>query len=226
MSQELTDLKKELLSDCGKLTHWQLLCKQQNASSEADQIRLAKEVLAWPRMDSVTAIISATAQLQGKQPRASQPYDPKRLEQDRQRYFANTPLPLHVVLCAEPTGMVFSTPEELKRYITNDLFCRDHGRCRYSPTKKADFLLLGRQGKFYGHLEVKQVIHPTAEDRKLFPTVKYVCIVDTSILYDQQVLATSISAIAEQRVSFEQFKEIQRLAGSLHKYTACPSQGK
>lgn len=227
MNAELQQLTKELLSDCGKLTHWQLLCKQQNASSDADQIRLAKEVLAWPRMDSVTAIISASAQLQGKQRRASQPYDPQRLEQDRQRYFANTSLPLHVVLCAEATGMVFCTSEELKRYITNDIFCRDHGRCPYSPTKKADFLLLGRQDKFYGHLEVKQAVRPTAEDRKLFPSVKHVCIVDTSMLYDQQVLATSIGLLAEQRISFDQFKEVQRLAGELHKYTnTCPSQGK
>ncbi len=66
MNQRLEELKKQLRDDFGKLTCWQWLCKDQNATTEQEQIALAEQVLAMPRMDNVAAAHTYWLRLQGK----------------------------------------------------------------------------------------------------------------------------------------------------------------
>jgi hypothetical protein len=66
MSKNLEQLKMELRDDFGKLTCWQWLCQEKNATSELAQIAVAEEVLAMPRMDNVAAAQTYRSRLQGK----------------------------------------------------------------------------------------------------------------------------------------------------------------
>ncbi len=72
----LEKLLGELAKDFGKITRWELLCKEQNATTEADKIRLAEQVLAEPPLGSVAAGYSHWVQLQGAKSRPAPPYKP------------------------------------------------------------------------------------------------------------------------------------------------------
>jgi hypothetical protein len=72
----LTQLLAELRKDFGKTTRWRVLCNEQNATSEADQIRLAEQVLAEPPLGSVAAGHAQWARLHGAQDRQAPPYKP------------------------------------------------------------------------------------------------------------------------------------------------------
>jgi len=54
----LEELLAELAKDFGKISRWQLLCKNEDAATEADQIRLAEQVLAEPAVGSVAPAMS------------------------------------------------------------------------------------------------------------------------------------------------------------------------
>lgn len=49
----LTEILKKL--NYAKTLHWERLCKEQNATCEEEQIRLAVEVLSWPLLDTGAA---------------------------------------------------------------------------------------------------------------------------------------------------------------------------
>jgi hypothetical protein len=72
----LQQLLAELAKDFGKSTRWQLLCQEQNATSEADQIRLAEQVLAEPPLGGVAAAHSHWARLHGAKSKPAPPYNP------------------------------------------------------------------------------------------------------------------------------------------------------
>lgn len=72
----LDELKVQLRSDFGKTTRWRVLCKEQNATSDADQIRLAEQVLAEPPLGTVAAGHAQWARLHGAQDRQAPPYKP------------------------------------------------------------------------------------------------------------------------------------------------------
>ena len=65
MSQRLDDLKTELAKVFGRFTKWQLRCKEQNATTEAEQIKLAEEVLAEPCTGTVAEAHTHSLGLQG-----------------------------------------------------------------------------------------------------------------------------------------------------------------
>lgn len=48
MSQRLKELKAELVKVFGRLTKWELRCKEQGATTDADRIKVAVQVLAEP----------------------------------------------------------------------------------------------------------------------------------------------------------------------------------
>jgi hypothetical protein len=66
----------ELGKRFGKTTRWRVLCKEQNATTDADQIRLAEQVLAEPPMGTVAAGHAQWAKLQGAQDQQAPPYKP------------------------------------------------------------------------------------------------------------------------------------------------------
>jgi hypothetical protein len=72
----LTQLLTELAKDFGKMTRWQLLCQQQHAVSEAEQVRLAEQVLAEPAVGSVAAGHANWAKLHGGKSKSAPPYKP------------------------------------------------------------------------------------------------------------------------------------------------------
>lgn len=44
--KRLERLIEQLAKDFGKITRWQVLCKEQNATTEAHKVELAEQVLA------------------------------------------------------------------------------------------------------------------------------------------------------------------------------------
>lgn len=75
-SARLKQLLDELAKDFGKTTRWRALCKEQRATTDADQIRLAEQVLAEPSMGTVAAGHAQWAKLHGAQDRQAPPYKP------------------------------------------------------------------------------------------------------------------------------------------------------
>ncbi|MGH7223923.1 MAG: hypothetical protein ACRELF_11890 [Gemmataceae bacterium] len=75
-SPRLEELLAELAKDFGKTTRWQALCKEQNASTDADQIRLAEQVLAEPPIGTVAGGYAQWAKLHGAKDRQAPPYKP------------------------------------------------------------------------------------------------------------------------------------------------------
>jgi hypothetical protein len=65
MSQRLEELKAELGKVFGRYAKWQLRCKEQNARTEAEQIKLAEEVLAEPCTGTVAEARTHSLGLQG-----------------------------------------------------------------------------------------------------------------------------------------------------------------
>lgn len=61
----LDELKTELGTVFGRHTKWRVRCKEQNATSEADQIRVAEEVLAEPCTGTVAEWQCHQLSLQG-----------------------------------------------------------------------------------------------------------------------------------------------------------------
>jgi hypothetical protein len=72
----LEELLAELAKDFGKISRWQLLCKNEDAATEADQIRLAEQVLAEPAVGSVAAGHASWARLRGAKSKSAPAYKP------------------------------------------------------------------------------------------------------------------------------------------------------
>lgn len=72
----LEQLLTELVKDFGKISRWQLLCEQQDATTEAEKIRLAEQVLAEPAVGSVAAGHANWARLHGAKSKSAPPYKP------------------------------------------------------------------------------------------------------------------------------------------------------
>jgi hypothetical protein len=65
MSLRLQRLLAELAKAFGKTTRWHVLCQEQNATTESEQIRLAEQVLAELATDTVAAGHAQWARLRG-----------------------------------------------------------------------------------------------------------------------------------------------------------------
>jgi hypothetical protein len=76
MNERLQRLLAELAKAFGKTTRWQVLCQEQNATTEAEQIRLAEQVLAEPATDTVAAGHAQWARLRGVKDQPAPPYKP------------------------------------------------------------------------------------------------------------------------------------------------------
>jgi hypothetical protein len=77
MSKRLDELKAELGKVFGRLNKWRSRCKEQNAGTEAEKIKLAEEVLAEPCSGTVAEARTHSLGLQGVQTKpARHPYKP------------------------------------------------------------------------------------------------------------------------------------------------------
>lgn len=65
MSKPLDELRAELGKVFGRLNKWRSRCKEQNASTEAEKIKLAEDVLAEPCSGSVAEARTHSLGLQG-----------------------------------------------------------------------------------------------------------------------------------------------------------------
>jgi hypothetical protein len=72
----LAQLLAELAEDFGKTTRWQALCQEQNATTDADKIRLAEQVLSEPPIGTVAGGYAQWAKLHGAKDREAPPYKP------------------------------------------------------------------------------------------------------------------------------------------------------
>jgi hypothetical protein len=72
----LEELTTELAKVFGRITKWRWRCKEQNAVSEADQIKVAEEVLAEPCTGTVAEWAHYQASLKGVKSRQAPPYKP------------------------------------------------------------------------------------------------------------------------------------------------------
>jgi hypothetical protein len=59
-----------------KLLHFQRLCKEQKADTDAEQIKIAEEVLSWGPLDNAGASNSAWLRLHGAKTVKAPPYKP------------------------------------------------------------------------------------------------------------------------------------------------------
>jgi hypothetical protein len=77
MSKRLYELRTELAKVFGRYSKWELRCKEQNASTETEKIKLAEEVLAEPCSGTVAEARTHALGLQGVNTKpARHPYKP------------------------------------------------------------------------------------------------------------------------------------------------------
>lgn len=74
--KHLERLIEQLAQDFGKITRWQVLCKEQNATTEAHKVELAEQVLAEWSTGTVAGGYAQWAKLHGAKDRAAPPYKP------------------------------------------------------------------------------------------------------------------------------------------------------
>ncbi len=76
MNRHLKQLLAELSKDFGKMTRWRALCEEQNATTEAERMNLAEQVLAEPSIGSVAGGYAQWAKLHGANDQPASPYKP------------------------------------------------------------------------------------------------------------------------------------------------------
>jgi hypothetical protein len=79
------------------------------------------------------------------------------------------------------------TAKDLQRYLSGGIFCDENGRYRYTQTKKADIIVLSRDGKAFGHLNTFHQEPPTTADLEEYPRTKQVYLVSKAVCYGKPV---------------------------------------
>ena len=119
----------------------------------------------------------------------------------------------------------FPMPGDLTQYIKQDIFSKEQRRYRYTQGKNAEVIVLSRDGKAFGHLEVEDKIKPTDADRAAYPRVKFVYLIRASTLYYTPVpLATlSITKLRfGRKLSESEFQELLEQAGGVEEFHGIP----
>jgi protein-disulfide isomerase-like protein with CxxC motif len=110
----------------------------------------------------------------------------------------------------------FSSAAALKTYIGGGVFQSEDGRYRYSQKKRAEIIILCREGFAFGHFEVDGIESPTAADLEAYPPVKGVYQVRKSTQYSDPVRMTDLDIAQYQYgkyITEEEFDGILRRAG-------------
>ncbi len=73
-----------------------------------------------------------------------------------------------------------SRQRDLIEYLQNKLFSRYSGRYHFTQNKKADIIIVSRDGFAYSHLNVEDMEDPTPQDKEGYPRVTRVYIIRSS----------------------------------------------
>jgi hypothetical protein len=115
----------------------------------------------------------------------------------------------------------FENEEALKRYLKAGLYDDEHGRYHYTQQKKADTIIVAREGLAYGHLEVESMEPPNDWDRRRYPPVKRVYVISKSVLYKHPVRLADVGISKYQfgkYITEDEFKEIRRLSAGCEEF--------
>ena len=115
----------------------------------------------------------------------------------------------------------FLTPEAFEQYLGGGVFREESGRYRYTQNKRADIIVLSRDGLAFGHFEVDSMETPNEEDRKAYPPVKQVYLICKSVRYERKVRMSTVGISRYQfgkYISEQKFNEIVTLAGATEEF--------
>jgi len=123
----------------------------------------------------------------------------------------------------DKTELGFPDRIDLERYISNGIFETEQGRYRYTSSKNADVIVVSRDGLAFGHFDILEKVKPTDSDRKEYPRVQFVYLVEKSTLYEKPILLSELPIKLGQwgkRISEQQFAELQSLGGKVTEFFA------
>ena len=115
----------------------------------------------------------------------------------------------------------FPSSAHLEEYIKSGVFRDVGGRYRYSQRKRADIVILSRDGLAFGHFEIDSMEEPTPADKDAYPPVKKVYLVRKSVLFGNKVRLSDVGIFRYQfgkHVSEGDFKKILAMAGRTNTY--------
>ena len=115
----------------------------------------------------------------------------------------------------------FPKRKNLEDYIDGGVFRDEHGRYRYSQRKRADVIVLSRDGLAFGHFEIGTMEEPTPADKAAYPPVKQVYLVRKSVRYGTPVRLSDVGITRYQfgkYISESEFKKVRALAGKTKVY--------
>ena len=72
----LDEVRAELAKTFGKTTRWQVLCRQNDATTDCEKIKVAEQVLAEPCTGTIAEAQGHWLELQGVESEPSPPYKP------------------------------------------------------------------------------------------------------------------------------------------------------
>ncbi len=118
------------------------------------------------------------------------------------------------------------TEKDLIDYLRKWIFTDNDRRHRYTQVKKADIIVVSRDGFAYGHMIIENIVNPTSQDIEDYPNVKKVYIVKSTAVYKNRVglkkLGIRVRTFGTP-VSLKQFEEITSKAIGIKEYF--PSSG-
>jgi hypothetical protein len=119
--------------------------------------------------------------------------------------------------------MGFPTEADFQKYIRDDIFQVNKGRHCYTQGKEADVIVLSRKGLVYGRFEIEDIEQPKPLDYLLYDRVKYVYIVNSSVLYGTLLRLKDFGIKGLQfgkYITEDKLKEIETRAAPLQSYQA------
>lgn len=122
---------------------------------------------------------------------------------------------------ADKSNYGFPEEKDLIEYLQNKLFTTFRRRYHFTQNKKADIIVVSRDGLAYGHLNVEDMEDPTPQDKKEYPRVTKVYIIRSSAVYNTPV---RLSDIGIRGLSYgkpirrNEFDEIKFRAGTIKEY--------
>ncbi|PLX99278.1 MAG: hypothetical protein C0623_09355 [Desulfuromonas sp.] len=114
------------------------------------------------------------------------------------------------------TELGFPTEQHFRHYIAEGIFSDEGGRYRFTQKKKADIIVLSREGFAHGHFVVSSMDAPSPHDIQAYPKVKQVYCIAKSILYRNKVKLSNLNITGFQfgrYLSELEFEEIAKFAG-------------
>jgi hypothetical protein len=116
---------------------------------------------------------------------------------------------------SEETG--FPNESDMEDYIGGGIFSDESGRYRYSQQKKADIIVLSRDGSAHGHFEISKKVSPTPEDFGF----KQVYLVSKAVRYANKVRLAEVGVTNYKFGKYldeQKFNAILSLAGECQEF--------